>query len=63
MKNNPSDVDKDFDKTSGEGGERIVESDVLMTGEGGIVFVFACKSDIEGKGDIVSSGNARVGWL
>ena len=61
MKNNPSDVDRDFDKTSGEGGERIVVSDVSMTGEGGIVFLFACKSDTEVKGGNVSSGNARVG--
>ena len=61
MKNNPSDVDRDYDKTSGEGGERILVSDVLMTGEGGIVCVFAYKSDTEVKGDSVSSGNARVG--
>ena len=61
MKNNPSDVDRDFDKTSGEGGERILVSDVTMTGEGGIVCVFACKSDTEVKVDSVSSGNARVG--
>ena len=39
MKNKPPNVDKDFDKTSGEGGERILVSDVSMTGEGGIVFV------------------------
>ena len=61
MKNNPSDVDRDFDKTSGEGGEKILVSDVSMTGEGGIVFVFTCKSDTEIKGDDVSSCNARVG--
>ena len=61
MKNNPSDVDRYFDKTSGEGGEIILVSDVSMTGEGGIVCVFACKSDTEVKGDNVSSCNARVG--
>ena len=50
MKNKPSDVDKDFDKTSGEGGEIMSVSDVSTNGEGGIVFVSACKSDNEGKG-------------
>ena len=61
MKNNPSDVDRGFDKTSGDGGERILVSDVSMIGEGGILCVFACKSDTEVKGDNVSSYNARVG--
>ena len=61
MKNNTSDVDKDFDKTSVEGGERILVLDVSMTGEGGIICVFACKLDTEVKGYSVSSGNARVG--
>ena len=61
MKNNPLDIDKHFDKTRGEDEERILVSDVSMTGEGGIVCVFACKSDTEVKGDNVSSYNARVG--
>ena len=47
MKNKPSDVDKDFDKTSGEGGERLLRSDFSIKGDGGIVFVSACKSDNE----------------
>ena len=63
MKNKPPNVDKDFDKTSGEGGERILVSDVSMAGDGGIVFVFACKSDTEVKRDNVSSCDTRVGWL
>ena len=61
MKNKPLDIDNDFVKTSGEGGEKILVSDVPMAGEGGIVFVLACKSDNEIKGVSLSSGNARVG--
>ena len=61
MKNKPSDVDKYFDKTSGEGVERMSVSVLSINGEGGIVFVSACKSDNEVKGVSRSSGNARVG--
>ena len=45
MKNTPSNIDKDFDRTSGEGGERILVSDVSMTGGGRTVFVLEYKSD------------------
>ena len=39
MENKPSDVDNDFDKTSGEGKERMSRSDFSIKGNGGILFV------------------------
>ena len=48
-KNKPSDVDKAFDKTSTEGGERMSVSDLSINCVGGILFVSACKSDNEVK--------------
>ena len=61
MKNKPSDVDKKFDKTSGEGGERMSVSVLSTNGEGGIIFVSVCKLDNEVKSMRWSSRNVRVG--
>ena len=36
MRNKSSDVDNDFDKTSGEGGERISRSEFSIKGDSGI---------------------------
>ena len=49
MKNKVSDVDIDFDKTIGEGGERISVSDFFIKGDAEMVFVSVCKSDKEVK--------------
>ena len=50
MKNKPLDIDIDFYKTSGEGGERMSRSEFSIKGDGGILFVSACKSDNKVKG-------------
>ena len=63
MKNKPLDVDNDFDKTSGEGGEKVSRLEFSIKDDGGILFVSVCKSDNEVKGVRWGSVNARVGWL
>ena len=50
MKNKPLDVDNDFDKTSGEGGEKVSRLEFSIKDDGGILFVSVCKSDNEVKG-------------
>ena len=50
MKNKPSDVDNDFDKTIREGGERMSVPEFSIKGNSEILFVSACKSDNEVKG-------------
>ena len=63
MKNKPSDISNDFDKTIGEGGEMISVSDFSIKGDGEMVFVSAFKSDKEIKCVSWGSGKVRVGWL
>ena len=41
MKNKPLDIDSDFDKISGEGGERMSRSDFSIKGDGEIIFLSA----------------------
>ena len=63
MKNKVSDVDIDFDKTIGEGGERISVSDFFIKGDAEMVFVSVCKSDKEVNLFSWGSGKATVGQL
>ena len=50
MKNKPSDEENKFDKTIGEGSERMSVTEFLIKSDGEIVFVLAFKLDNEVKG-------------
>ena len=50
MKNKPWDEENKFDKTIGEGSERMSVTEFLIKSDGEIVFVLAFKLDNEVKG-------------